>query len=316
MKVIYGTGSPNKFRSVPKVVAVGVFDGVHLGHQMLLRRVVHEARRSPMASVASAVVTFSFHPSHLFDSLKKIPHLTSLEHKISFIAACGIDYCYVIDFDRAFASMTPEFFIKDILLKKIGMASMYVGEDFMFGKGAKGDKGLLQVLSRKLHFKLHVLKHHKIGNRIISSTFIRELVRNGRLNQAARLLGRYVSILGEVIKGEGHGAALGYPTANIKPHHEVMVPNGIYATHSVFRGKAFPSITYVGTRPTFRTEGSRRSVESFLFDFKKNIYGFEMEIQFVKKIRDDKKFPSARELTKAIEQDVLSARKILTKIPR
>ena len=146
MRVIYGPGSLNKFKAKAKVVAVGVFDGVHLGHQMILRRVVKEARRS---SIASAVVTFSFHPSHLFDPLKKIPHLTSLEHKISFIAACGIDYCYVVNFDRAFASMTPEHFVKGILLKKIGMASLYVGEDFMFGKNAKGDKGLLEALSKK-----------------------------------------------------------------------------------------------------------------------------------------------------------------------
>lgn len=309
MRVIYGTGSLNKFKAKAKVIAVGVFDGVHLGHQMILRRVVKEARR---LSTASAVVTFSFHPSHLFDPLEKIPHLTSLEHKISFIAASGIDYCYVIHFDRAFASMTPEFFIKGILLKKIGMVSLYVGEDFMFGKGAKGDKDLLKVLSKKFNFKLRVLKHLKIGNRIVSSTLIRTLVRQGRLDQAAHFLGRYVSILGVVYKGKGLGAVLGYPTANIMSHHEVLVPDGIYATYSIYRGKAFPSVTYIGTRPTFRAAGSRRSIESFLFDFRKNIYGSKMEIQFVKKLRDDKKFPSARELARAIEQDVHSARKILS----
>jgi riboflavin kinase/FMN adenylyltransferase len=310
MKVIYGTGSHNQFRSKAKVVAVGVFDGVHLGHQMILRRVVKEARR---LSIASAVVTFSYHPSHLFDPLKKIPHLTSLEHKISFIAACGIDYCYVIHFDKAFACTTPEFFVKGILLKKIGMVSLYVGEDFIFGKGAKGDKDLLEVLSNRLHFKLRVLKHLKIGNKIVSSTLIRTLVRNGRLDQAAHFLGRYVSILGVVHKGSGLGAALGYPTANIESYHEVLAPDGIYATYSILRGKAFKSVTYVGTRPTFKAALLRRGVESFLFDFRKNIYGSRMEIQFVKKIRDDKKFPSARELARAIEQDVLSARKILTK---
>ena len=324
MRVIYGTGSLKKFKAKAKVVAVGVFDGVHLGHQMILRRVVKEARRSSTASVASAVVTFSFHPSHLFDPLKKIPHLTSLEHKISIIAACGIDYCYVVHFDRVFASMTPELFIKDILLDKIGMVSMYVGEDFMFGRGAKGDKDLLKTLSKRFHFKLRVLKHLKLGNRIVSSTFIRTLVRNGRLDSAAHLLGRYVSILGNVIKGEGLGASLGFPTANIMPNHEVLVPDGIYATYSIYRGKAFKSVTYIGTRPTLRTkneifgftEGPRRSIESFLFDFRKNIYGAKMEIQFVKKMRDDKKFDSASELARAIEQDVLSARKILDKTQR
>ncbi|PIZ85077.1 MAG: hypothetical protein COX96_00475 [Candidatus Omnitrophica bacterium CG_4_10_14_0_2_um_filter_44_9] len=317
MKVIYGTGSLKRSKIKKKVVAVGVFDGVHLGHQMILRRVAHEAKRS---SIKSAVVTFSFHPSHLFDPLKKIPHLTPLEHKISIIATCGIDYCYVVHFDRAFASMTPEFFIRGILLKKIGMVSLYVGEDFMFGKGAKGGKGLLEVLSNKFHFKLHVLKHLKIGNKIVSSTIIRALVRKGRLALASRFLGRHVSILGEVIKGEGLGAELGYPTANIMPYHEVLVPDGIYATYSISRGKAFKSVTYIGTRPTFeaegRADGPRRGVESFLLDFRKNIYGSKMEIQFIKKIRDDRKFSSASELAKAIKQDVFSARKILNAVPR
>ncbi len=310
MKVIYGTGSLKRPKIEKKVVAVGVFDGVHLGHQMILRRVVREARRS---SMASAVVTFSYHPSHLFDPLKKIPHLTSLEHKISFIAACGIDYCYVINFNRAFAATTPEIFVKDTLLKKIGMVSLYVGEDFIFGKGAKGDKKLLKLLSKKLHFKLHVLKHLKMGAKVISSTLIRKSVKKGRLNEACRYLGRYVSILGDVIKGEGVGAGLGYPTANIRPHHEVLVPDGIYATYSILGGKAFKSVTYIGTRPTFKTAVPYRGVESFLFDFRKKIYGSKMEIRFVRKIRGDKRFPSARELVRAIEKDALSARKILAK---
>lgn len=308
MKVVYGIGCLKKNSRKPKVVAVGVFDGVHRGHRLILRQVVREAKRRRLAS---AVVTFAFHPTHIFNPSQKVPALTSLEHKCELIGAEGIDLCCVINFNKAFASIAPERFIRDILLKKIGMISLYVGEDFVFGKGAQGNVRLLKEFSRKFSFSLHVLKHLKVHNRVVSSTLIRRLVRSGNLPLAEALLGRRVSFSGQVVKGEGRGRSLDFPTANLKPHHEVLVPDGIYATEALLGGRIFKSATYIGTKPTFRKKEGARSIEVFIFGFAQDLYGRDIEVRLVKKIRNDRRFPSSRHLIARIKKDVAIAKKIL-----
>ena len=308
MRVIYGIGNLAKGGRDPKVITVGVFDGVHRGHRRILRRVVSEAKKR---GLCSAIVTFSLHPSRLIDPSSKIPHVTSLEHKLLLLEREGVDLCYCIDFNKAFAALPPESFIKDILLKKIRMVSLYVGEDFVFGRGARGDKDLLRKFSRDFHFRLHIIEHLKVKGRIVSSTLIRRLIREGDLAQARTFLGEPVSLLGKVIAGEGRGKTLGFPTANIKPPREVLLPDGIYATQALCQGRRHKSVTYIGTKPTFRRRKKVRSIEVFLLDFAKNIYGQRIEIRFIGKIRDDKKFPSKEALVKAMEKDVVRAREIL-----
>jgi riboflavin kinase/FMN adenylyltransferase len=292
------------------VVAVGVFDGVHRGHSLILRQVKAEAKKY---GCPCAVVTFTYHPSHLFDPLKKIPHITTLKEKLFLLGAAGIDICYVIHFDRAFASKTPQDFVKNILVERIGMVSLFVGEDFVFGRGGRGDVRLLKKISQGTGFKLRVVKHLKVAHKIVSSTLIRRLMSAGDVAAAGLLLGRPITLLGRVIKGEGRGRTLGYPTANIQPRREVLLSSGIYATMCSYDGSLFPCVTYIGTKPTFGDRSKKRSIEVFLFDFKNNIYGKNIKVVFIKRLRSDRKFSSQEALVCAMQRDINLAKKFLAK---
>lgn len=306
MRVIYGIGNLSKGPAGKKVLTVGVFDGVHRGHRLILQKVVKEAKKRRMLS---AVVTFASHPSYFFNPRQKISSLTSLEHKLLYMETEGIDLCYVFDFNKSFSNIGPEAFVENILFKKLRMVSFYVGEDFVFGRGSKGDKKLLLGFSKKFHFKAHIVKHLKLKNRIVSSTLIRDLIKKGQIDLARIFLGRPVSILGEVVKGEGRGKILGFPTANIRPHHEVLAPDGIYATLAICAGHLYKSVTYIGRKPTFRKKSKKRNIEVFLLGFKKNIYFKKIEVRFIKKIRDDKRFPSLNALVAQMRKDVSNAKK-------
>jgi riboflavin kinase/FMN adenylyltransferase len=248
MRVIYGIGNLAKGPKTPKVIAVGVFDGVHRGHQMILRRVAREAKKKKRCA---AVLTFVFHPSCRPIPSQMVPHLTSLEEKLFLIAKQGIDCCYVLCFNAAFSAIPAEHFVEALLIKKLKMVALYIGDDFVFGQGANGDRRLLKKLSRRFQFDLHVLKRLRLKRKIVSSTSVRQLIKKGRLERARYFLGRRVSIFGDVVRGEGRGATLGFPTANIEPRHDVIVPDGIYATETIFAHRRFKSVTYIGTKPTF-----------------------------------------------------------------
>ncbi len=308
MKVLYGLGSLPEKASAGCVVTVGVFDGVHKGHRKIITSVLGQAKKM---GLKSTVVTFGYHPSHCFSPKEKIPAITSLEHKLQFIKELGIDTCYVLNFDKRFSMISAEDFVRKILIKKIGMRYLYVGEDFVFGRGGRGDTGLLKRLSEKLDFSLCVMRHLKIHNRIVSSTLIRSLIKTGNIELAEIFLGRRVSFLGKVIKGEGRGKRLGFPTANIHPQNEVIVPDGIYATIASFAKKPFNSVTYIGRKPTFHKRSAPRNIEVFFLSLNKNIYGAKVEVRIIKKIRDDKKFRTPDELIVQMKRDTVKAEAIL-----
>jgi len=311
MKVVCGLGNQIKGKNAGCVVTVGVFDGVHRGHQKILAGVIREARR---LGVQSAVVTFAAHPTHFFHPAQdKVPSLTSLEHKLKFIEDAGIGVCYVLSFDRGLARMPAEHFIEDVLLNKLGMVSLYVGEDFIFGSGGRGDIGLLKRMAKKHSFGLRVFKHLKLHNRIVSSTLIRALIKAGNLRSAQAFLGRRVSFMGDVIRGEGRGRTLGFPTANIRPHHEVLAPDGIYASEAFCGGRRFFGLAYLGIKPTFKKNIEGRSIEVYLLGLRKDLYGKKMEVRLIKKIRDDKKFSSADALISRMKMDVAAAKEIFSK---
>ncbi|MBI5873536.1 MAG: riboflavin biosynthesis protein RibF [Candidatus Omnitrophica bacterium] len=307
MKVVYGIGNLAKDKRRRRVIAVGVFDGVHRGHQKILACVVRQARRR---GLESAVVTFAQHPSHFFHHDRRIPALTSLEHKLKLIEDAGIDTCFVLSFDEKLAGMAPQYFVERVLVEKLGLFSLYVGEDFVFGYGGRGDIHLLRKLAKRSDFNVHVLKHLKLHNRIVSSTLIRSLIKKGNLDLASIFLGRRVSFLGDVIKGEGRGKTLGFPTANIRPHHEILAPDGIYASEAFCGRRRFNSLTYLGTKPTFNKLSEDRSIEVYLLGLCKDLYGQKMEVRLIKKIRNDKKFTSAGALVAQMKNDVVSAKKI------
>ncbi len=307
MKVIYGTGGLKAGAQRRTAVAIGVFDGVHRGHQKILRRLVRDARQRGWRS---AVVTFACHPSCVVNPSQGVPHLTSLSHKLNFLSRAGVDLCYVIDFNKHFARMRAESFVRRILVGKIGAAAIYVGEDFVFGCHREGDKGSLAAWSQKYGFSLFVLPHLKIAGRIVSSTLIRSLVRRGRLKAARRLLGRAVSVQGQVVHGEGRGHRLGYPTANIRPHHEVIAPDGVYAARVAIGRRVLPAAAYIGVKPTFHPRDSIRSVEVFIFGIHRRLYGRLIEIQFLRRLRADKKFSSRAALVAQIQKDIRLARSV------
>lgn len=307
MKVIFRHGGPVRGPRGKKIAAIGVFDGVHRGHQKILAHVVREAKER---ALQSAVVTFFDHPSLLFNPSSKVPALTCLEHKLDYLQKAGIDLCYVLFFDRALAGMGAEDFVRGVLVEEIGVVSLYVGEDFVFGRGCEGNIRLLRRLAQEWRFRLHVLKYLKIKNRIVSSTLIRRLIQCGRLDLAKTFLGRPVSFLGVVVRGEGRGRTLGFPTANILPFHEVLAPCGIWATEAALDGKIYPSVTYIGYKPTFHAVSVSRYIEVFLIGARRRLYGKKIEVRFLKKIRNDKKFSSPQDLILQMKDDLAAAKKI------
>jgi len=299
MKIIYGINQIRKFKK--PVVALGVFDGVHRGHKEILRAAVEKARKIRGTSIA---LTFWPHP-------QKEESLYSLEHRLRLIAELGIDVCVVINFSRHFAKIKAKDFIKDILVDKIYAEYIYVGRNFKFGRNAEGNLAILNDLGKVYGFKARGFNIIKAAGLPISSTLIRSLIRRGKIRGAQRLLDRPVSILGTVIKGTSLGRILGFPTANINPHHEVIPDSGIYAVRIIFGKNKLKGACYIGTRPSIATGNKKTNVEVYIFNFHRNIYWKDLEIQFVRKIRSDKKFANLTNLSNQIEKDVVSAKKIL-----
>lgn len=283
------------------VVALGVFDGLHRGHRNVLQSVVKKAKKTKGTSI---VLTFFPHP-------QKEKSLYSLKHRLRLISELGINVCIVINFSASFAKMSASNFVAKILVKKIRPRFVYIGENFHFGEGALGDCKLLSVWAKENNFNLKIFKVIKSHGRPISSTAIRRLIKGSKIKEAERLLGRRVSVLGSVIRGSMIARALGFPTANINPHHEVIPPSGIYAVQVIFAAKKYNGICYIGSRPTVCVRKSHIQVEVHIFDFHEKIYGRFLEIQFVKLIRRDKKFASMKDLAVQIQKDIISCRKIL-----
>lgn len=299
MKVIYGISQIKKYRR--PVVVLGVFDGVHLAHRRILKETVRVARRIKATSIA---MTFWPHPQGE-DSLY------SLEHRLRLISQLGIDVCIVIRFNKAFSRIAPEEFIKRILVKKLRAYYIFVGRNFRFGRGARGDFRTLNRLSYLYNFKVKVFNLMKIDHRPVSSTYIRRLITKGNLNKAKKLLCQPVSILGTVIRGTSLGKRLGFPTANINPHHEVLPPSGVYAVNIIFGNKRLNGLCYIGTKPTFRAQTSK-NIEVYIFNFNKDIYGRNLEIQFIKKLRKEKKFTSGNTLAEQIKKDISKSQRFFS----
>ena len=310
MKVIYLNGS---FKSYLKktCAAIGIFDGVHRGHQYLIKKMLTTAHHLKLQPI---VVTFSPHPAHVLRPDLKLGYLTSLQDRFRLLRGLGVAACVVVRFNRSFAAIQPQKFIKDILVKKLGVQAIFVGDDFRFGKDRSGDISLFQKLGVKCGYEIHALSGHKQGGQIISSTRIRKLIGEGKLNEAFRLLGRPVSISGCVVKGSGRGKSLGFPTANIAYESDVLPPQGVYAVRVLLGKKVFLAVANLGGRPTFDKQVSKLYLEVHIFDFSKNIYGKHVQVEFLKKIRDEKKFSTPQSLIQQIHKDEASARKYFAHI--
>ncbi len=291
------------------VVSIGVFDGVHIGHKKIIADVVRAGRALRLNSV---VVTFNPHPLKVIDPKHSIPSIVSLHHRLRLIESLGVDAAIVLNFTRSVSRLTPECFVKNILISRLHAKEVIVGENFYFGKDAKADAGALKAIGKRSGLKVRIIGSVKKSGTVVSSSVIRQLILKGALREASGLLGRPVSVLGTVVAGSKFARVLGYPTANINPHHEAIPPFGVYAVRARFAGKLYKGLLNIGVRPTFfSSRDEEPTIEVHIFGFHKRIYGKEIEVLFVRKLRAEKKFRTREALIRQIDADALQARRIL-----
>jgi len=292
----------------PLFLAIGVFDGVHLGHQAVLHRALDDAREIGGTAVA---VTFDPHPVRVLRPEQAPRLLTSTPHKLQLIRDLGVAHILLIPFDHAFAATDPADFIRALVAAARPLREICVGFEWSFGKDRAGNLALLERLGADLGFAEVGVPAIEADGQIVSSTLVRRAVETGDLDRAARLLGREFTILGTVVEGDHIGKTLGFPTANLSAHNEQFPPNGVYAVEARRGSQMLRGVVNIGVRPTIRSASGERVFEVHLFDFDETIYGEDLEITFRKFLRPEQKFPSLDALRAQIAQDAAQARAIL-----
>jgi len=306
MKVIYGIGRVKKtFYKV--ALAIGVFDGMHLGHQKLITMAVKKARALKGKAV---VMTFFPHPLHVLHPEISLPYIISLSYRMKLMESLGVAACIVVRFTKRFSHMTPQKFMERYLVEKIQPEEIFVGDDFRFGKNRQGTLEFLKKEGKKYGFKVNSVDSVKGGQNKIGSSRIRELIVKGKLSRARKLLGRHVSLMGKVVKGDQRGKQLGFPTANLFLEHQIIVPLGVYAVNVRFNNKLFHGMANVGCRPSFKSTRDDVVVEVHIFRFNKNLYGKEIVVEFLKKIRTEKAFNSKEKLKQQLKADEERVKKL------
>lgn len=296
------------FLKKPLALTMGNFDGLHLGHQKLILETV---KKSKKINGLSCVLTFDPHPAQVLRPDKKPKRLYELERTIQAVASCGVDYLVIESFDKAFALTTAQDFIENYLVEKFRPQEIVVGYDFAFGADRAGTFETLKAASKKFGFQVTLSEALLHDGQPISSSRIREKVLSGRVDEVPPLLGREYSIVGGIVRGDQRGRQIGFRTANILYQNEIVPPPGVYATRLRIKDQVWPSITNIGFRPTFIKESKELSVEAHVFQFEQDIYGENVELFLVKKIRDEARFSSVADLKRQIEADVLIAKEIL-----
>ena len=302
MKIIRGL--PEKEREYKNpVLTLGNFDGVHLGHQEIFKKVVKRAKEIEGTSIA---ITFDPHPLKILAPEKCPSLITNFKEKAEILESFQIDILFSIPFTREFSSLDADDFIKKIVVDKIGPKELFIGYDFAFGKGREGDTSVLKGLGESLGFKVTVVKPIRVGEKTVSSTLIRNLIKEGNVKEASVYLGRPYSISGEVIKGHGRGKGLGFPTANINFQNELIPSEGVYIGEILFGEERHKSLINVGTNPTFGED--KLNVEVFILDFGRDIYGEFLKVFFQEKIRGEIRFKTPEQLIVQMQKDLKQAR--------
>jgi len=289
-------------------VTIGSFDGVHLGHQALLQRLVSEAHARLSRAV---VITFHPHPAVFLRKIDAPFLLTSSEERASLIATQGVDDLITLPFTHELADLSAEQFMTT-LVENLGLRRLLVGPGFALGKGRAGDIPALQIIGKKLGFQVETIEPVNSTAGVISSTHLRQLISQGQMQPAADLLGRLYSITGEIIHGEGRGSGMGMPTANFKVPPERLLPaTGVYATWIWDGSSRYESVTNVGYNPTFHTSLVRPRVECHLLNTRQDLYGRTLKLEFVRYLRPELRFESADDLVAQVKQDITQTREIL-----
>ncbi len=299
----------DELRSLPGSthLSIGVFDGLHIGHQAVIGRALESSRQTGGNAV---VVTFDPHPVRVLRPEKAPRLLTSTRHKVKLIEKLGVDAVLLLEFTLEFSKTPPETFIEKLVQAANRLSQICVGQEWTFGANRSGSIRLLEEMAPKLGFQVASVPPVLVGDRVISSTLIRSAVECGDLESAARYLGRDFTILGTVTEGRQLGRRLGFPTANLRAHNELFPPNGVYAAKAWFRENEYGGVVNIGVRPTIEKETGERILELHLFEFDQQIYGEDVEVAFLEYLRPEQKFSGVEELQAQIQRDAEKARRI------
>ncbi|MFN3396267.1 MAG: bifunctional riboflavin kinase/FAD synthetase [Thermodesulfovibrionales bacterium] len=295
----------DRFKDI--VITIGNFDGLHLGHQKVLKAVKEHAS---VRGGTPAVLTFDPHPVKVLEPSKDLRIITPFEEKARLIEALGIELLLCLTFNRELAGMRPVDFIRDIIIDRIGAVEVIVGHGYRFGKRREGTTELLRRMGDRYGFRTVVVRNKTLSGRAVSSSLIRKLIINGMVSEASRLLGRPYMIQGKVIKGKGRGESLlQIPTANIETTYELIPSEGVYAVRVALGERLYGGVMNIGRNPTFGDVGL--SLEVHILDFYGDLLGSPITVYFIKRLRGEKRFPDIDRLRESIKQDINSARKIL-----
>ena len=301
MKIFHGTENANIQK--PTVLTLGVFDGLHLGHQKIMETVVERA--AAVDGVATAI-TFDPHPRAVLHPESAPPLLQTLDQRLANFEVLGIEQAIVIRFDQNFAAQHADDFLHEIIHDRLHAREAYLGKGFAFGKNRGGNIELLRQMGNELGFFADEVPEVQLRGHRISSSRIRELLSEGKVNLVRRMLGRPYGVEGVIVRGNRRGHTIGFPTANLRPHNRVIPKFGVYATATLVEGAWRKSITNIGVRPTFGKD-LEPSIESYIFDFEGDLYGDVLRVRFLHRIRDEAKFSGIEELKGQIERDTRRA---------
>jgi len=300
MVVYRGLDDP-RLAARPAAVAVGNFDGLHLGHRKTLDRLCALARKGRLRSL---VLTFAPHPERALGR-SSVRMIDTPDERLERLRATCVDAVVVTPFNAEFSRLSCGDFVDGVLRRKLGAREVVVGAGFRFGRRRRGGTAELRSLGRQSGMGVHVVPPARLDGRIVSSTAVRHLLDRGRVDEAARLLGRPYEIRGRVVSGKRRGRRLGFPTANLETESEIL-PEGVFFSETVRAGRAYPSLTSIGTNPTFGR--NRLSVETLLLDYRGSLYGADVVVRLLRKVRPTRAFPSAEALAARIRKDCAEAR--------
>jgi riboflavin kinase/FMN adenylyltransferase len=307
MRIIRGiTNCCEKFPD--PVLTLGNFDGVHLGHQAIFQKVVARAKEVKGTSIA---FTFEPHPLKIIAPERSPKLLNTFHGKMKLIECSGIQVVVCAEFNREFADQNPEEFARRVLVEGLGVREVYVGYDYAFGKGREGSIASLRAMGERYGFAVGVVEAVQVNGTVVSSSLVRDLVTEGRVEEAPRFLGRFYSIEGNVVHGSSRGHSLGFPTANIQTANELLPAFGVYAVRASVGGRTVDGAASIGVRPTFGD--GPVSIEVFLFDFDGDLYGKHVEVAFIRRLRGEQKFSDADALVRQMHKDVEQAKAVLAR---
>ena len=291
------------------VATIGNFDGVHLGHQAIIRQILQRAKTNKGTSI---VLTFDPHPLKVLRGHQCPPLLTTTEQKAALVANMGVDWFVCLEFTEAFSRQRPEEFIHSALIETLQVRELYVGYDFHFGRDRVGTISTLVGLAVSEGLQVTVVPPVNVADHRVSSSLIRALIAAGKVDEVRRFIGRHVSVDGVVVHGEHRGATIGFPTANVEYHQESIPAEGVYAGYAMLEGRRRHAVLNLGRKPTF--QGSAITLEAHIFDFDDDIYGKPIQVQFVERLRDEITFGSVEDLVAQISKDAEQAREVLARL--